>query len=98
MRSLDSETARDLARPFGLNYPEFPDSCRRIEFVFSVNVYQMLIYGFDGNLIQLREQPLGEPDGLAVDAHLDVEGAVLIDQELPFGRNRELVICHSPIP
>jgi len=64
-----------LAGALGLNYPEFPDSCRRIE----------LVYGFDLYLIQLGHEPLGKPDGSAVYPHLDTQSAILIDQQLSFG-------------
>jgi len=67
----------DLARTFGLNYPEFPDSCRRIPFAFFINMDEMLVDGFDRYLIQLGHQPLGEPDGCSVDAHPHAQRAVL---------------------
>jgi hypothetical protein len=35
--------AGNLAISLGLNYPEFPDSCRRIEFTFVVNVDQVFV-------------------------------------------------------
>ena len=36
----------NLASPFGLNYPEFPDSCLRIEFLFVEDVDEMFVRGF----------------------------------------------------
>ena len=39
--------AGDLAGSLGLNYPETPDSCLRVEFALAVNVDQVLVDGLD---------------------------------------------------
>ncbi len=58
--------ALDLAGALSLNYPEFPDSCRRIEFSLLVDVLEVLVDGADVLLEQLSHELLGEPDGLVL--------------------------------
>ena len=44
------DEAGNLPFAFGLNYPEFPDSCPGIKLAFVVNVDEMLICRFDRDL------------------------------------------------
>lgn len=66
------DQARDFAGAFGLNYPEFPDSCRGFEFSLIVNVDEMFVGGLDRNLEQFGDKPLREPNGLAIEPHMQV--------------------------
>ncbi len=73
----------DRSLTFGLNYPEFPDSCRSGEFGFFVNVAEMFVYGFDRDIEQISDEFLGEPKGFVFEAALDARAAVfgLVEEE-----------------
>ena len=67
----------NLAGAFSLNYPEFPDSCRGLKLPLLVNIYKMLIHRFNGNLVKLSDELLGEPCRLPFNANLDLRLAIL---------------------
>ncbi len=69
--------AGNLAISLGLNYPEFPDSCRLIKFTLFVNVDQMLIRHFHRYLEQVGNHPLRQPDCLVRESYLDPRVAIL---------------------
>ncbi len=55
----------------GLNCPEFPESCRPLQFVRFVDVFQMLADRTYINGKQFRQQLLRQPDGFLLVARLD---------------------------
>ena len=64
--------AGDVTGALALNYPETPDSCFAAELALAVDVDQVLVYGLHRDLEQLGDEPLGQPDGLAVEPDLEV--------------------------
>jgi hypothetical protein len=70
------------------NYPEFPDSCRRVQLGLLIDVLQVLVDRADILLKQLRDQDLRKPDGLVLEAAIDARPAVfgLIEDDLAAGR------------
>jgi len=71
------DEARDLAVSLSLNYPEFPDGCRRVGLAFLEDVLKVLVDRPNVLLEQLGEEALREPHGAAVKAHLDAASPVL---------------------
>jgi len=90
------DVAGNLPRPLGSNYPEFPDSCLWAQFAFLENVHQVLVDRPDVFLEQLRDQRLGQPDGLVLEAALDAGPPVLSLVEDEAGRDlqRQLAPIH----
>ena len=80
----------DLPVPLDSNYPEFPDSCPRIQLPFLVDVLQMLVDRPDVLLEQLGDQGLRKPDRLLLEAAFDACSTVvgLIEENLSAGRGR----------
>ena len=74
-----------LPGAFGLNYPEFPDSCLRRQLPFVIDVHEVLVNGLHRDLEQVGDEPLREPNGLAVQADLDGQSAGVVNQQLPVG-------------
>lgn len=73
--------AAQLPLSLALNYSEFPNSCRGVELLLVEEVTQVLVDRGNGDLVQLRQKTLREPDGPAVEAHLNATPPVLS----PFG-------------
>ncbi len=42
-KKIMADVAIDLSRAFLSNYPEFPDSCPRLQFALLVNILQVLV-------------------------------------------------------
>lgn len=72
----------DVAGALALNYPETPDGCLGVELILRVNIDQVLIYGLDRYLVQLRQEALRQPDGAPLDADLEPSGPGLVDEDL----------------
>jgi hypothetical protein len=72
-----------LPGAFGLNYPEFPDSCLRFEFSLLVDVADMLVDGPNILLKELGHELLRQPDRFVFKPDLDPRAAVLslVDQD-----------------
>ena len=91
--------AGNLAISFGLNYSEFPNSSRRVEFTILENALQVLIDGRHRDLEQSRDQPLWKPDRLMQQSHFDPRLAVfsLVKDELAGIVRRRCgeVLCHG---
>jgi hypothetical protein len=72
--------SRHLAPALGLNYSEFPDSCRQVHFALVHDVLNVFADRANVFLEQLGHLPLGQPDGVALppngDAALPVLGLV----------------------
>lgn len=70
-----------------MNYPEFPDSCLRIELAFVVDVLEVLVDGPDVLAVEIGHQLLREPDRPLGKARLDVDRTVVthVDQKLAGG-------------
>ena len=66
----------DFAVALGLNYPETPDSCRRVEFSLTVDVDQVLIGSLDRDLEQLGDKALRKPNAATLQANLELGGPV----------------------
>jgi hypothetical protein len=75
------DEAFDSAGAFGLNYPEFPDSCAGIKLALVVNIDQMLIRRLYRYLIKLGDTPLWEPNGFFLEVDLDFWPAVIALKE-----------------
>jgi len=79
-----------LHRPvsFRLNRQGFLDSCRPLQLPFVVDVADVQADVLLRGLEQVRHVLLGEPDGFALEAHVDLQLPVLrlVDQELAAGR------------
>jgi hypothetical protein len=60
-KAIVLDLASNLAPTLVSNYSEFPNSCHRVNLAILANAFQMLIYGRDGHLKQLRDQHLREP-------------------------------------
>ena len=89
------DLARDLAGAFKSNYSEFPNSSIRRKLTLRVYVPEVLIYGRNGNLEQLRNQGLAQPKCLLDEAALDSRRPIrrLIEDDLT--RGRSLIAGHS---
>ena len=62
--------------PFPLNYPEFPDSCRRGQFSFLEDVGQVLVHGAHILVEKLGDPLLAQPEGLVLEEDLDAHFAL----------------------
>jgi hypothetical protein len=60
-----------LVLPFGLNYPEFPDSWFGVDLALAVDVLQVFADGLDRDLKQACHLRLRQPDRIAFQPHLD---------------------------
>ncbi len=69
-----------LAATFDLNYSEIPNSWLWKKLAFRINIRQVLADGRKRYLIQLRDEPLRQPHGVAIEAHLDVQSAVFVNK------------------
>lgn len=91
--------AGNLAISLGLNYSEFPNSSRRVEFTILENALQVLIDGRHRDLEQSRDQPLWKPDRFMRQSHFDPRLAVfsLVKDELAGIVRRRCgeVLCHG---
>ena len=85
----------DVAGPFALNYPEFPDSCLWRYLGVAVNVDQVLVDGLDRHLVKLGDELLREPDSISVQADLKLRCAVGVDEELPLRGWQVGVVRHA---
>ena len=63
---------------FHLNDPEFPDRCLWTMFALVIDVDEMLVRGLLGNLKQVGDQPLRQPDGLPIETDLKLRRAVTV--------------------
>ncbi|MNP21601.1 hypothetical protein D3C76_1142270 [compost metagenome] len=73
--------ARHMTAPLLANYPEIPDSCRRLQFAFGVYVTDVLVDSSYILVEQLRHLPLSQPDGLPFQSYLgDGFSFALVDQ------------------
>jgi hypothetical protein len=77
---VELDVAGDLTARLVLNYPGFPDSCRRLKFALGEHIPDVLVDRWQALLEQVRHLALAEPDGLVLESHLDsclaVEGRV----------------------
>jgi hypothetical protein len=71
------DQSANLAVSLAANYPEFPDSCLRVQFTFLIDVLEMLVNCADVLLKQLSEQGLGEPKGLVLKAAFETGPPIL---------------------
>ena len=71
---------------FGTNYPEFPDSCRGVEFILRVDVLQVLVDCSNISIVELSDQRLTEPDTLLFESTFDSSSAVsrLVEDDFAF--------------
>jgi hypothetical protein len=76
---------RNLFLSFALNYSEFPNSCRRVELPLLEDVSKVLVDRRNGDLVQLSQKALGQPNRPAIEAHLDTAPTVLPLVEDDFG-------------
>src|SRR5262249_5541780 len=60
---------RNLPLALDLNYSEFPNGCRGVEFLLVEDVSQVLVDRGHGDLVQSPEKTLREPDSPAVQAY-----------------------------
>jgi len=81
VKAVVFDVAGDLSGTLGLNYPETPDSCLWRQFCLIIDVDQVLVDSLYRDAVQLGDDLLREPDGVAVEPHLQVGRTVGIDQE-----------------
>ena len=87
-----------VAGALALNYPETPDSCLAAELALAVDVHEVFVCGLHRDLEQLGDEPLGQPDGLAVEPDLEVQASVLVDEQLSLGRILGKFTRHTQAP
>jgi hypothetical protein len=65
------------ASAFTPNYSEFPNSWLWLQFALGINAFQVLVYGWHGDLEKVGDKYLGEPYCLILETALDARVAIL---------------------